>query len=158
MTAGANRPSGLQLSLTDVVGGRTAKLLDTAFEMRTVGDLLRHYPRRLAERGELTDLASLRVDEDATVVAEVQRSARKGAGSGLRLEVVVGDGKGTLTLVFFGKRNIWRERELYPGQRGMFSGRVKLFNRTRQLAHPEYQLLGAESEGAAEGFAKAFAK
>ena len=155
MTAGANRPSGLQLSLTDVVGGRTAKLLDTAFEMRTVGALLRHYPRRLAERGELTDLASLRVDEDATVVAEVQRSARKGAGSGLRLEVVVGDGKGTLTLVFFGKRNIWRERELYPGQRGMFSGRVKLFNRTRQLAHPEYQLLGAESEGAAEGFAGA---
>jgi ATP-dependent DNA helicase RecG len=155
VTAGANRPSGLQLSLTDVVGGRTAKLLDTAFEMRTVGDLLRHYPRRLAERGELTDLASLRVDEDATVVAEVQRSARKGAGSGLRLEVVVGDGKGTLTLVFFGKRNIWRERELYPGQRGMFSGRVKLFNRTRQLAHPEYQLLGAESEGAAEGFAGA---
>ena len=155
MTAGVNRPSGLQLSLTDVVGGRTAKLLDTAFEMQTVGDLLRHYPRRLAERGELTDLASLRVDEDATVVAEVQRSARKGAGSGLRLEVVVGDGKGTLTLVFFGKRNIWRERELYPGQRGMFSGRVKLFNRTRQLAHPEYQLLGAESEGAAEGFAGA---
>ena len=29
----------------------------------TVGDLLRHYPRRYAERGELTDLASLQLGE-----------------------------------------------------------------------------------------------
>ena len=32
----------------------------TGLGLQTVGDLLRHYPRRYAERGELTDLASLR--------------------------------------------------------------------------------------------------
>ena len=32
--------------LRKVVGDRSAKALDTAFELQTVGDLLSHYPRR----------------------------------------------------------------------------------------------------------------
>ena len=34
-----------------VVGDRSAKALDTAFELRTVGDLLGHYPRRYETGG-----------------------------------------------------------------------------------------------------------
>ncbi len=131
----------LDTPLATVVGGRTASALHKAFELRTVGDLLRHYPRRMAERGELTDLASLQVDEDVTVLAEVRSARVKGHGKGLRLEVVVGDGRGTLELVFFGPRNTWRERELMPGTRALFSGRVGAFRGVRQLAHPEYLLL-----------------
>jgi ATP-dependent DNA helicase RecG len=52
----------LDSKLDGVIGGRTLKPLQKAFGMETVRDLLMHYPRRLAERGELTDLASLRVD------------------------------------------------------------------------------------------------
>jgi hypothetical protein len=33
-------------SLRSLVGGRTATALDRAFDMATVEDLLRHYPRR----------------------------------------------------------------------------------------------------------------
>ncbi|MCU1659537.1 MAG: ATP-dependent helicase RecG, partial [Pseudonocardiales bacterium] len=132
-------------SRLDTVAGRAAAPLAKAFAMRTVGDLLRHYPRRMAERGELTDLASLRVDEDVTVMAEVQSCKVRGQGTnGVRLEVVVSDGKGTLDLVFFGKRNLWRDRDLEPGALGLFSGRVRLFNRRRQLAHPDYKLLRAD--------------
>ena len=36
---------------------KTAKVLAAGSASHTVGDLLRHYPRRYAERGELTDLA-----------------------------------------------------------------------------------------------------
>ena len=39
--------------------------------MRTVGDLLAHYPRRYAKRGELTPISSLPVGEPVTIVAEV---------------------------------------------------------------------------------------
>ena len=130
----------LDTRLDDVVG-RAATALEKAFGLRTVGDLLRHYPRRLAVRGELTDLAALQVDEDVTVMAEVRKCDVLGHGNGTRLVAVVGDGTGTLDLVFFGRRNLWRQKELVPGVRGLFSGKVGVFNRRRQLAHPEYMLL-----------------
>jgi ATP-dependent DNA helicase RecG len=131
----------LDSKLGEVVGGNTAKALERAFDMQTVGDLLGHYPRRLAERGELTDLASLRVDEDVTVVADVRSAAVKGPPQNPRLEVVIGDETATLQLVFFGRRSVWRERELRPGVRGLFAGKVGVFNGRRQLVHPEYMLL-----------------
>jgi len=54
---------GLDTALSTAIGGRTVKPLEKAFGITTVGDLLRHYPRRLAERGELTDLRELKVGE-----------------------------------------------------------------------------------------------
>src|SRR5664280_2765824 len=42
----------------------TAKVLGEALGLRTVGDLLRLYPRRYVERGEVTDLAGLALGED----------------------------------------------------------------------------------------------
>jgi ATP-dependent DNA helicase RecG len=131
----------LDAKLGDVLGGRTAKPLEKAFGMQTVRDLLAHYPRRMAERGELTDLASLRIDEEATVLAEVVSAAVKGPPANPRLEVIVGDGTARLHLVFFGRRSTWREKELRPGVRGLFSGKVGEFRGTRQLVHPEYMLL-----------------
>jgi ATP-dependent DNA helicase RecG len=137
----------LEDRLEDAIGDRSARPLEKAFELHTVGDLLRHYPRRMAERGELTDLASLTVDEYVTVVARVQsalvrapRYSRNGRND-QRLEVVIGDGRGRLQLVFFGRKNLWRQNELVPGALGLFSGKVTLFNKQRQLAHPDYKLL-----------------
>ena len=66
--------AGLEESLRATLGGKAAAKLDTAFGLATTGDLLRHYPRRYARRGELTDLASLREGEDVTVFAQVETS------------------------------------------------------------------------------------
>jgi ATP-dependent DNA helicase RecG len=148
----------LDSPVVEAVGGRTAKVLEQALSIRTVGDLLAHYPRRIAERGELTDLASLRVDDDVTVLAEVRsaRAIRNRSGRGERLEVVVGDGRGTLKLTFFGRRQTWRQRDLTPGTRGLFAGKVSVFNQSRQLTHPEYQILRGEVDVAvADEFAAA---
>ena len=131
--------------LTGVLGARTAKALETGLALDTVEDLLRHYPRRYAERGQLTDLARLEVDEHVTVMARVSKVDRKtyqdrrtGRGAD-RLEVVVTDGTGQLTLTFF--KQGWRENELRVGRVGLFSGKVGLFNGKRQLAHPDYVLV-----------------
>lgn len=134
--------------LRKLVGDRTAKVLDEHLGLRTTGDLLHHYPRRYAERGELTRLADLPVDEYVTVVAQIAKADKRtyGGGSGVRLEVVVTDGSGSLTLVFFSKAAHAHAHRLLPGRRGMFSGKVSVFNRTRQLAHPDYQLLDAETD------------
>jgi ATP-dependent DNA helicase RecG len=131
----------LGASLRTVVGDRTARVLDRDLGLRTVADLLRHYPRRYAERGQLTDLSSLQVDEHVTVLAEVsavtRRPMRQRRGS--LLEVTVTDGRGTLQLTFF--QQPWRERDLQVGRRGLFAGKVGSFKGRRQLAHPEYVLL-----------------
>ncbi|MCD9144106.1 ATP-dependent DNA helicase RecG [Streptomyces albireticuli] len=148
----------LQEPLKKILGGNTAKVMAEHLDLHTVGDLLHHYPRRYAERGELTRLADLPLDEHVTVVAQVAKAAMKtfNHGKGVRLEVVVTDGSGSLTLVFFGRGAYAREKELLPGRRGMFAGKVSVFNRTRQLLHPDYELLdkdGGTSAGAVESFA-----
>ena len=146
----------LGTALRDVVGGKAATALDKAFEMATVGDLLRHYPRRYAERGELTNLADLRVGDQVTVLAEVRRANRRPMRNrrGSLFEVVVGDGRRSLTLTFFNQP--WRERELVVGRRGLFAGKVTAFKGTRQLNSPDYQLLGDAVDGdAVEEFAGA---
>jgi ATP-dependent DNA helicase RecG len=141
--------AGLDTPLTDVVGGKTADALEKALELETVGDLLRHYPRRYAERGELTDLRDLTPGEDVTVMAEISsvnvRPMR--ARKGKILEVVVTDGRGKITLTFFNQA--WRERELQVGRRGLFAGKVTVFNTKRQLNGPDYVLL--EPDGSSEG-------
>lgn len=136
--------------LVDVVGGKTARALAKALDLNTVGDLMRHYPRRYAERGELTDLTNLAVGDHVTVLAEIRRvnlrPMRNRAGK--LLEVVVGDGFHNITLTFFNQP--WRERELQVGKRGLFAGKVSEFRGNRQLNSPDYQLLAADSDVVSE--------
>ena len=63
--------SPLDAKLSGALGGRTAAAIEKGLGLVTVGDLLTHYPRRYALRGELTALAQLSVDENVTIVAEV---------------------------------------------------------------------------------------
>ncbi|UZJ29397.1 helicase-related protein [Streptomyces endophytica] len=76
------------------------------------------------------------------------------AGRGQRLEVTLTDGSGRLQLVFFGKGIHKPHKELLPGRRAMFAGKVSVFNRKLQLAHPEYALLDGDTDGdAVDAFA-----
>jgi ATP-dependent DNA helicase RecG len=125
-------------------------------DLHTVGDLLRHYPRRYAERGELTNVAGLQIGEHATVLAQVERVSKRTMRSrrGTILEVRITDGVRPLTCTFFNQA--WRERELLPGRRGLFAGKVNAFRGNLQLANPEYQLLDGDSdESTVEDFANA---
>jgi ATP-dependent DNA helicase RecG len=127
-----------------VIGDKAAKRLDSALELRTVGELLRHYPRQYPKRGELTDLASLRDGEYVTVQAEIAKVTSRPMRNrrGTILEATVTDGHGYLVLTFFGRgRQDWREKQLAPGQQGLFSGKVTDFRGKLQLAHPDYELL-----------------
>jgi ATP-dependent DNA helicase RecG len=134
-----------------VVGDKTAKQLEKALDLQTVGDLLRHYPRRYETRGELTDLASLNDGEYVTVQAEIAKVASRPMRGrrGSIFEATVTDGHGTLALTFFGRgRQDWREKVLVPGLHGLFSGQVSTYRGKRQLAHPEFELLGTDDDDA----------
>lgn len=141
-TDGATPPGSFTLDsrLSGALGGRTAQAFERGFGHRTVGDLLAHYPRRYAMRGELTALATLPLDENITIIAEVievgERSMRARRGS--IVEAKITDGTGVLTLTFFNQR--WRAADLRPGRRGIFAGKVSDYKGQRQLAHPDYEL------------------
>ena len=141
----------LEEPLKKVLGPATAKVMAEHLGLHTVGDLLHHYPRRYEERGQLTHLADLPLDEHATVVAQVAdarlltfSSSKAPRGKGQRLEVTITDGSGRLTLVFFGNGVHKPHKELLPGTRALFAGKVSVFNRRLQLAHPAYELLRGE--------------
>jgi ATP-dependent DNA helicase RecG len=152
----------LHQSLKSVLGPATAKVMAEHLGLHTVGDLLHHYPRRYEERGQLTHLADLPMDEHVTVVAQVAdarlhtfASSKAPRGKGQRLEVTITDGSGRLQLVFFGNGVHKPHKELLPGTRAMFSGKVSVFNRKLQLAHPAYELLRGDSEETVESWAGA---
>ena len=130
----------LATGLAGVVGARTAQALDKSFDMLTVGDLLAHIPRRYSHRGELTPLAGLPVGEQITVVAQVldTQSRQMQRRRGNILVVRITDGTGILSLTFFNQE--WRVKELRPGRRGIFAGKVSSYQSTLQLQHPEYEL------------------
>ena len=150
----------LDSSLDDALGTTTAKTLDRAFSMRTVGDLLSHYPRRYADPGELTPIRELPLGETVTIVAEVLSSSfrRMRNRNGAMVDVVIGDGIGRMSLTFFAK-NIgqaeWRSNDLAVGRRGVFSGKVGEFNGVTQFAHPEYELFDDEDSARRSADARA---
>ncbi|WP_405469439.1 ATP-dependent DNA helicase RecG [Streptomyces anulatus] len=154
-----DRVSSFDEPLLKLLGGATAKVMAEHLGLHTVGDLLHHYPRRYEERGKLTALADLPLDEHVTVVAQVAdaRILMFNNGRGKRLEVTLTDGSGRLQLVFFGHGVHKPHKELIPGRQAMFAGKVSVFNRKMQLAHPTYQLLDASDADEATEAVDAFA-
>ncbi|HEU0128146.1 MAG TPA: DEAD/DEAH box helicase, partial [Pseudonocardiaceae bacterium] len=135
---------GLETPLRGILGARSATALAKAFEMQTVGDLLAHYPRRLDDRGSLTDFSELQIGDHVTVLAKTVsiqsfRYRPKTGGQATRTEVVVTDGKLELLLTFF--RQPWKAGQLQEGTVAFFSGKVNLFRNRRQLLHPTCDVL-----------------
>ena len=99
----------------------------------TVGGLLNHFPRRYMNRGELTPISEVPLDEEVTLIARVVSSSTRAmrARRGSLTDVVISDdaaapgtgmGGGTLKVSFF---NGFRAKaELQPGRRALFSGKV----------------------------------
>ena len=135
----------LETPLSRVLGPKTATGMAEQLDLHTVRDLLRHYPRRYARRGEQTDLADVQVGDRVTVLAQVRsvntRPMRNRKGT--LTEVVVGDGSGRMKLVFFNHRHA----SLRVNAWGMFAGTVGEYRGEKQFAHPDMHLLdGADDD------------
>ncbi|HEY8752880.1 MAG TPA: ATP-dependent DNA helicase RecG [Arthrobacter sp.] len=153
----------LGLALERRIGKRSAAVIEKNLGLTTVGELLNYFPRRYLNRGELTPISELPVDEEVTLIARVlSNSTRKmHTRRGSITDVVItddaashgrprlaavgpGSGHGTLKVTFFSGYRA--QAELLPGRRVMFSGKVTRYGPSPGLTNPDFYLLDEDPD------------
>lgn len=131
-----------------VIGTKAAGPLEEHFGIRTVNDLLRHYPRKYSDgmtvrdEGEALDLEE---GEHVTFIDVITKAEAKPMRSqpGKRprryLRVTLGKHRPEVTATFFNAD--WLIDKLEVDTRLMLSGEVKYFRNTLQLNHPAFLVL-----------------
>jgi ATP-dependent DNA helicase RecG len=123
--------------------------------IRTVGDLLRHFPRRYLETGSLSALEELQEGQLLTVVGEIASSTsktykdRRTGRPAYRQEVVLRTEGPSLRMAFFAQKAHvakWNQDRLSEGRRGIFMGKVGRFSNDWQLTNPQMVLFGTGDE------------
>jgi ATP-dependent DNA helicase RecG len=108
--------------------------------VRTVLDMLYHFPHRYDDYSSQKPIANLEIGAVETVIATVTdvRTFGMKAG-GQALEVLVSDDSGDLKAVFF--RQPWLARQFTVGARVVLSGKVTLdaYKGQRQISGPDWE-------------------
>lgn len=132
-----------------LVGADAAGKLEENFGIRTVDDLLRHYPRSYVEGATKRGLDDARPIEGEhitlvdTIATAVSRPMKRQPGRRPNdyLVITLGSGRTKVSATFFNARGL--KYKLTPGTRVMLSGEVGYFNRKLQLTHPDFLILDA---------------
>ncbi len=116
------------------VSGKLLERLDI-MGLRSVLDVLQHYPRRYHDRTKKADIADLAPGDEATIFAEVKRISSRRTRNGRSLvEASVFDGTSYLPITFFNQA--WREKQLAVGTEAAFFGKLEIFNGARKMTNP----------------------
>ena len=111
--------------------------------IETVGDLLRHYPRRYIDRSAVERIRDLRVGEQATVIARVHATVKRLTRRRQSMvTVTISDGTGKLDLTFFNQP--WAASIYKAGLELAVSGTVTRYRGRLQLANQEAEILGGD--------------
>jgi ATP-dependent DNA helicase RecG len=130
--------------LDHVIGKKAADAFDDVFGIRTVDDLLRHYPRSYSEgislRGERDDERPTEgahitlVDEITSSIERTTRDRNK-----TFLVITLGHRRPAVTATFFNAKRL--KYGLTTGTRVMLSGEVGFYKGRVQLTHPDFLVL-----------------
>ncbi|WP_418983541.1 ATP-dependent DNA helicase RecG [Alistipes sp.] len=139
------------------VGEARAKLLERELGIRTVGDLLQHYPFRYIDRtriyriGEVTEAAALSYVQ---LRARITGISYAGAGRKRRFTACAQDQTGQVELVWF-QGIKWIEKRVEVGREYLVFGRPSFYRGELQMAHPELetieQALSRKAESGMQG-------
>jgi len=130
--------------LDGLLGAKAARALDDVFGIRTVDDLLRHYPRKYSQgmtvRGEQDGAPE--EGEHVTLVGEVEKAEVRWTNRTPRREYLVVtllNRRPKVTATFFNAKFL--KHQLVKGTTLMLSGEVGYFRGTMQLTHPAFLVL-----------------
>lgn len=139
------------------VGEARARLLERELSIRTVGDLLNHFPFRYIDR---TRIYPIREVTEAAQLTYVQLRARiaginyAGEGRKRRFTAIAQDETGRVELIWF-QGIKWIEKRIEVGREYLIFGRPSFFRGELQLAHPELetmeQALSRKAESGMQG-------
>ncbi|ORB86242.1 ATP-dependent DNA helicase RecG [Mycobacterium kansasii] len=136
------------VSLSDrlvfVLGASSAKPLEEEFGIRTVDDLLRHYPRSYVESGARRGAGDERPEagEHITIVdviTETETFPMRKTPKRQCLRITLGAGRNKVTATFFNADYI--KKDLTKNTKVMLSGEVGFFKGVMQLTHPAFLVL-----------------
>ncbi|HEU4759017.1 MAG TPA: ATP-dependent DNA helicase RecG [Dehalococcoidia bacterium] len=111
--------------------------------LRTVRDLLFHFPHRYHDYSEVRPIARLALGDEQTVLGTVWSAGETVIGRRRATEAVVGDDSGMLRVIWWGQTHV--ARRLRSGERLALSGRVTVFRGRLQMENPEFEPLDEES-------------
>ncbi len=121
-------------------GPEAHEVLSGALDIATVGDLVRHYPRRYIDRSRVETISVLKVGTYATVIARVKKVAKRlTRRRQAMVTVTITDGTGYLDLTFFNQP--WTVGMYREGQELAVSGVVQLYRGRLQLVNQEVEPL-----------------
>jgi ATP-dependent DNA helicase RecG len=123
--------------------GEEAHVILAGMGIRTVGDLIRHYPRRYIDRSAVEKIGDLRIGQPATVIARVHKTAKRLTRRRQSMvTVTISDGTGFLDMTFFNQP--WAAGIYKEGLEIAVSGTVTRYRGHLQLANQEAEILGGE--------------
>jgi ATP-dependent DNA helicase RecG len=123
--------------------GEEAHLVLAGMGIRTVGDLIRHYPRRYIDRSAVERIGDLRIGQGATVIARVHKTTKRMTRRRQTMvTITIGDGTGFLDLTFFNQP--WAAGIYKEGLEVAVSGTVTRYRSRLQLANQEAEILGGD--------------
>ena len=127
------------------VGPRVAEKL-AKLNITTVGDALYTLPSRYEDRRKFKKIAELCENSHEVFSGEILATGEAVTSRSRRriYEVVVSDGSGQISLKWFHYKKPWMDKKFTPGQQAVFSGEVKRFGLTREVHHPEVDLLSPD--------------
>ena len=150
--AGPEAPHPLATALQFVkgIGPQRAKLL-ASLGLHTVEDALYYLPARHEDRSQLTPLRSLKPNDVTTVAGTIRAISPPPRGRPrMPLSVLLSDGTGFLTCVWFGQAYL--ERQFQRGQRLIVHGKAQRYRSgPLQMQVKDFEIVEDEAgEGAAE--------
>jgi len=126
-------------------GRPAAEVLADGLDIRTVRDLLHHYPRRYIDRSRVSTIRDLRLGEYATVIGRVTRvNKRQTRQRRSMVTVTLYDGSGYLDLTFFNQP--WIASTYRQGHELAAAGVVQRYGRTLQLGNQEVEVLRGDEQ------------
>lgn len=123
------------------VGERRASLLATELGIRSVGDLLHHYPYRYIDRTKVYRIGELSEENASSYVqlrGRIVGKAYLGEGRKQRLTATLADSTGQIELVWF-QQTKWVEKQLEVGREYLVMGKPSFFGGKANIVHPEVE-------------------
>jgi ATP-dependent DNA helicase RecG len=135
------------------------KKFEEGLGLRTVGDLLHHFPRRYLDTGSLTKVSDVKVGQFLCVVGEIVECKqhtykdRRTGRIAYRVEAVLSTDGPPLKMTFFAKNermSNWQQSRVAKGRRGVFLGQAGRFRDEWQLTNPAMTIFGVADDAEGE--------